>query len=96
MVGCALDGGQLVRVEVQDTGIGFSKEQGERLFSPFTQAEQSTARKFGGTGLGLSICKKLMELMGGEIGANSEVNKGSCFGFNYPLVMSSEVTSFTK
>ena len=67
--------------EVSDTGIGLTEEQTERLFTSFSQAETSTARKYGGTGLGLAICKKLTELMGGEIGVNSAPNKGSNFWF---------------
>ena len=85
VAGCAVNSGQLIRVEVIDTGIGFTPEQGERLFAPFTQAEQSTARKFGGTGLGLSISKKLIDLMKGEIGADPRPEGGSCFWFQIPF-----------
>ncbi|MBF0427328.1 MAG: response regulator [Magnetococcales bacterium] len=66
---------------VRDTGIGLTAEQIERLFSPFTQAEASTTRRFGGSGLGLSISKKLVELMGGEIWVESEADRGSVFYF---------------
>lgn len=69
----------LIRLEVQDSGIGIAAENREYLFDFFTQADSSTSRKYGGTGLGLAICRELATLMGGQIGVESELYKGSLF-----------------
>lgn len=72
-------------ISVTDTGIGLARQQSERIFAPFTQAEQSTMRRFGGTGLGLSICRNIVKALGGEIGCDSKPGQGATFWFHLPL-----------
>ncbi len=70
--------------EVQDSGIGIAPDKVAALFQPFTQADSSMARRFGGTGLGLAICRRLVELLDGRIGVDSQPNRGSTFWFWLP------------
>ncbi len=79
------DGRHWLNFSITDSGIGLTEEQLSTLFTPFTQADDSSTRQYGGTGLGLSICKELVGMMGGGIGAESTYGKGSCFHFCVPF-----------
>jgi PAS domain S-box-containing protein len=85
------EGQVVLEFAVRDTGIGISPDDLERLFRPFAQASAATSRRFGGTGLGLSICKSLVEMMGGKIWVESEVDKGSTFHIVVRLPLAEEV-----
>ena len=84
------DGSLAICFTLTDSGIGMSQEQLLSLFQPFSQADSSTTRKFGGTGLGLAISKQLVELMGGNIGVESQVKQGASFYFTLPLLSSDQ------
>ncbi len=85
-----------VRLSVQDTGIGMTTEAMERIFKPFEQADSSVTRKYGGSGLGLTICRRLTELMGGRIWAESSLGQGSTFFVELPLLISNQTVTTEK
>jgi PAS domain S-box-containing protein len=86
----------IIQFEVQDTGIGILKDRLDAIFEKFTQAETSTTRKYGGSGLGLAVCKKLIELQGGEISAQSTPGKGSVFTFYLPMTEGSALAGLNN
>ena len=90
------DGKLELYCEVKDTGIGMSESQRNKVFEAFSQADVSTSRKYGGTGLGLTIVKNYIEMMGGEIEVESELNKGTKFYFNIFLDVVNEKPKYRK
>ncbi|OPZ24279.1 MAG: Autoinducer 2 sensor kinase/phosphatase LuxQ [Deltaproteobacteria bacterium ADurb.BinA179] len=83
-VSCAVEGGKYL-IRVADTGIGVKKDRIDEMFKPFRQIDTGLGRKYEGTGLGLSICKKLLELLGGEIGVESEWQRGTKVTITIPV-----------
>ncbi|MBH1939587.1 response regulator [Mobilitalea sibirica] len=83
----------VVLCKVKDTGIGINKSDINKLFRPFSQVDTSMTRKYGGSGLGLSICKKIADLMGGDIKVISKKKKGSTFSFTFPLLKNEKATA---
>lgn len=83
-------------VQVEDTGIGISRDKLEKIFEDFSQADSFSARKYGGTGLGLAISRRLSRMLGGDLLVQSELGKGSCFTLNIPLAQSFEEVTELK
>jgi signal transduction histidine kinase len=82
-----LDGTPSVEFTVSDTGVGMTPEQAASIFDPFTQADVTTARKYGGTGLGLAIVARFCQLMGGQVSVESEPGVGSRFTVRLPVAV---------
>ena len=85
MEGVTLNGGEQIRIEVEDTGIGICDAEKKDLFEAFVQLDSSETRKFGGAGLGLSICKRIVQAMGGVIGVEGHSHRGSSFWVEIPM-----------
>ncbi len=86
------NGAMVLRMEVQDTGIGIDDVGQQKLFKPFSQVDASISRRYGGTGLGLTICKEIVERLGGAMGVESELGAGSIFWFEIPVKVAKETT----
>lgn len=85
-----------MRFEVEDTGVGIHDNAKGKIFDAFSQADESTTRKFGGTGLGLAICKQLVNVLSGEMGVDSTLGEGSVFWFELPMQLSSTNSVVTR
>ena len=88
-------GRALLEIAVSDTGVGMDAATIEKIFEPFTQADESTTRRFGGTGLGLAICRELAERMGGTVTVESRPSVGSTFRMSLPLALAAAETAAT-
>ena len=86
----------VIEMYVKDSGIGMSRQEQEKLFNIFQQAEAGTARKYGGSGLGLALSRRILELMGGEIWVESEKGEGACFFFTVSLVIPDHIETTAK
>ena len=90
------EGARRITVTIEDTGIGIAPENVERIFGEFAQVDEQANRKFEGTGLGLAITRRLIALMGGDIWVESELGRGSCFGFSLTLPLAEEVDGIDR